>query len=593
MPSTNGHGHHHAVLYARVSTQEQATKGYSLAQQLEALRGYAAHEGYEVLEEVSDPGQSGASLERPGMDRVRDLVAGSGVSVVLAQDRDRFSREPAYTYLLRREFEEHGAKLKALNDRGDDSPEGELTDGILDQLAKYERAKIAERSRRGKLRKAREGKLIASHTPHYGFRYTPDREHYEVDEESMIVVRRIFGLVGREKLTLHAVKKTLERERVPAPNGGALWDLTTLRGVVLEDVYLTHTHAEMAELVSPQVVATLEPARGYGVVWHNRRKTTIKHVREGGTYKKTQKATIRPRSEWIAVPGPDAGIPRELVEAAREAVLRNSKASWAGGQPWELSGGVLLCGGCGCRMVPNRRHNSAEPGKIYDYYRCPKRQRHGAQGCPQGKSYRAGHLERQIWDYVRDYLTDPERLRADLDRMIDLRQQEVRGNPEQEIKVWLDRIEELARKREGYWDLAAGGDMPKDLMRAKVAELEDERETAERELDKLRERHLQIEELKQDRDALLRELEANAPEKLESLSPEERNRFYKILRFTVIAHPDGPLEARLPFDVPALCVRSEDQTQTWVTGQIFGIDGGLSTLRPLPRRSPTPARSNS
>ena len=66
------------------------------------------------------------------MDRVRDLVAAGGVSVVLAQDRDRIAREPAYHYLLKREFEEHGTKIRALNDRGDGTPEGELTDGILD-----------------------------------------------------------------------------------------------------------------------------------------------------------------------------------------------------------------------------------------------------------------------------------------------------------------------------------------------------------------------------------------------------------------------------------------------------------------------------
>jgi site-specific DNA recombinase len=117
-----------AVLYARVSTEEQAKSGYSLAQQMEALRQYAAREGYEVQEEVADPGQSGASLERPGMDRVRDLVAEGGVSVVLAQDRDRFAREPAYHYLLRREFEEHGTKIRALNDRGGRFPGGG-TDG--------------------------------------------------------------------------------------------------------------------------------------------------------------------------------------------------------------------------------------------------------------------------------------------------------------------------------------------------------------------------------------------------------------------------------------------------------------------------------
>src|SRR3712207_8043510 len=94
-----------------------------------------------------------------------------GVSVVLAQDRDRFAREPAYHYLLRREFEEYGTKMRALNDRGDESPEGELTDGILDQLAKFERAKTAERTRRGKLQKTREGKVLAGPRPNYGFRY--------------------------------------------------------------------------------------------------------------------------------------------------------------------------------------------------------------------------------------------------------------------------------------------------------------------------------------------------------------------------------------------------------------------------------------
>ncbi len=80
----NTNGPKTAVLYARVSTDEQARSGYSLAQQLEALRSHAAAEGYEILEDVADPGQSGASLERPGMDRVRDLVAAGGVSVVLA-----------------------------------------------------------------------------------------------------------------------------------------------------------------------------------------------------------------------------------------------------------------------------------------------------------------------------------------------------------------------------------------------------------------------------------------------------------------------------------------------------------------------------
>ncbi len=159
MPSTNGHGPKRAILYARVSTDEQARSGYSLAQQLEALREYAAHEGYEVLEEVTDEGQSGASLARPGLDYIRDLVSEGGVSVVLAQDRDRFSRKVVLNGLLEEEFAKHNCKTKALNDYGDDSPEGALMRGIQTQFAEYERAKIAERTRRGKERKAREGRI--------------------------------------------------------------------------------------------------------------------------------------------------------------------------------------------------------------------------------------------------------------------------------------------------------------------------------------------------------------------------------------------------------------------------------------------------
>ena len=111
----NGPGHRKGILYVRVSTEEQASKGFSLAQQMEALREYAEAEGYEVIEEVADPAQSGASLERPGMDRVRDLVAAGGILALLAQDRDRSARKPAYNYLLQEEFAEYGCELKALN----------------------------------------------------------------------------------------------------------------------------------------------------------------------------------------------------------------------------------------------------------------------------------------------------------------------------------------------------------------------------------------------------------------------------------------------------------------------------------------------
>jgi site-specific DNA recombinase len=340
MPSTNGHGPKGAILYTRVSTDEQARSGYSLAQQLEVLREFAAREGYEVLEEVSDPGQSGASLERPGMDRVRDLVTTGGVSVVLAQDRDRFAREPAYHYLLRREFEEYGTKIRALNDRGDDTPEGELTDGILDQLAKFERAKTAERTRRGKLRKAREGKVMAGRSPRYGFRYNAARDGYEVDEERMAVVRRIVRMVA-EGTPFKAIKNTFEREGIPTPKGARFWDRSFLRACVLDDVYRPHSLEEVAAVVSPEVAARLDPENHYGLWWFNRRRMTSKPVSEvsqnGRRYGRKYTSYTKPKEEWIAVPVPDSGIPWEVVEAAREQIKDNRVPSSAGHRSWELS----------------------------------------------------------------------------------------------------------------------------------------------------------------------------------------------------------------------------------------------------------------
>ncbi len=274
MPSTNGHGPKRAILYARISTDEQARSGYPLAQQIEALRDHSAREGYEVLEEVVDAGQSGASLERPGMDRVRDLVAEGGVSVVLAQDRGRFAREPAYHYLLRREFEEHDTKIRALNDRGDDSPEGELTDGILDQLAKYERAKIAERTRRGMMRKA---KVVAR--PAYGFRYNEARDALVVCEAEMAMVEKVFRLAA-VGFGQHTIQTRLFREGVPSPTGKQQWDWRKIKRIVYNDAYRAHTFEEISGLLPPEVAATLDANKEYGVQWYNRQRVTERTVSE-------------------------------------------------------------------------------------------------------------------------------------------------------------------------------------------------------------------------------------------------------------------------------------------------------------------------
>jgi site-specific DNA recombinase len=555
MPSTNGHGPKRAILYARVSTDEQVRSGYSLAQQLEALREYAAGEGYEVLEEVVDPGQSGASLERPGMDRVRDLVSAGGVSVVLAQDRDRFAREPAYLFYLREEFGEHGCKLRALNDRGDDSPEGQLTDGILDQIARFERLKIAERSRRGKLRKAREGKIIAPRTPRYGFKLNAARDAYEVNEPEMEVVRRIFHLVGAEGRTPGSLARVMERQGVLTPRGAKRWDRTFFRECILADIYKPHSFDELRAVLSAEATSRLDPDKRYGLWWFNRRGVKTGQVAETGPdgrhYRKTYHWHEKPKEEWIAVPVPDSGIPRELVDAARAAVESNSKPARAGRRFWELTGGIAYCGECGRTMCAN--HSSkTKKGRhyTYDYYCCSQRNRYGTDACANSYRPRACELEGSVWDLVSGLLKDPERLRVGLEKLIEEEGRSVRGNPYKEVEMWAKKLSEVDQMRSAYQDQQAEGLITLDELRTKLADLEEIRSVALTELEALRSRREQMERLENDADFLLEHYARMVPETLDNLTSKERHSIYRMLRLKVVVSADRPIEVTGVFGGP-------------------------------------------
>jgi site-specific DNA recombinase len=337
-----------AILYARVSTDEQARSGYSIAEQGEALRVWCAENGYEVLEVVKDEGHSGAYLERPGLDRVRDLVEEGGVSLVVAQDADRITREAHHRMLLDDEFERHGCKLVALDDWGDESHEGQLLKFLKGWVSKGERLKIAERTRRGRRQKAKQGLLVAPSTIPYGFRLNEGRDAYLVEDVQMATVRRIFQMVANGAGLYH-VKRALEAEAVPSPSGGRHWNRSTLRDFVRKDAYFPHTSAETSALVTPEVAARLDPERSYGVAWASRHDWRVlgRKRRPDGTYRDVREHTEKPREEWIAIPIPDAGVPREVAERARRNVELRLPAPKAGRRLWELSGGFAACAECG------------------------------------------------------------------------------------------------------------------------------------------------------------------------------------------------------------------------------------------------------
>lgn len=471
-----------AALYTRVSTEEQ-TKGYSLRQQREALREYCDKNNYEVADEFEDH-SSGASLPRPGLDRLRDLVAAGGIDLVLVQDRDRLAREPAYIYILKEEFSQQGTKLRALNDKGDDSPEGQLTEGILDQLAKFERAKTAERGRRGRMRKAREGLVPGSGPAPYGFRYDHDERTYVIDEEKMVWVRKIFAMIADG----HSISETTRylRQRAAPTPGGKLWHRSTVRDIVLNDTYA-------------------------GTYYWGKEKRTYTTVAENvdgvRRYKQRVRKEIRPEAEWIAVSVPDSGVHNETIERARRRIEGNTwTPSSNGGLIWELSGGVAVCGECGYRLKTHATSNSAK--KKYYYYICPDRKTNGENGtCSNTKHFRKEDLEQRVGETLADTLhwwTWVDFVNSTFDRKVRDLKDTHRGSPGEKRMRLYEQREALEGQRfrveEAYFDLK----ISKDRWENKLAELDEAIATIDGELAALEDIDASIRETEERRRSLLR-----------------------------------------------------------------------------------------
>lgn len=253
-----------------------------------------------------------------------------------------------------------------------------------------------------------------------------------------------------------------------------------------------------------------------------------------------------------AVPVPHSGIPREWADAAREAIKYNHRLPSANRRVWELAGGLLRCSLCGAHMRQHSSLGRRDPDVWYFYYRCAGQWDDGP--CTHKKMYRAGEIERRVWEFVCSLLTDPDQLRADLDAMIEQERKEMRGDPDREANTWLDKLSEMDQERRGYQRLAAKGHMTDEELDQALAELEEMRKTAERELETLRGRRERIEGMERARDALLDDYAHLAPEVLDALTPEERRQVYGMLRLRAVVRMDGTLEVGGTFgEGNALC----------------------------------------
>ena len=301
------------AIYARVSSDRQV-EICTIESQVESLRQRVAQDGFTLDNELTflDEGCSGAHLIRPGLERLRDVIAFQGISRLYVSDPDRLARKYAYQVLLVDEFRQAGVEVIFLNRPIGDSPEDDLLLQVQGMIAEYERAKIMERSRRGKRHAARRGDVSVLGRAPYGYHYVTKHEgggqaRYEIVSEEAEVVHQIFEWVGQERITLHEVCRRLEKAGIHTRTGKKRWNRSTIQGMLRNTAYkgLAAFGRTKAEPWKPK----LRPRRGVPVI-----------------PKQPFSAKPRPEDQWIYIPVP-ALVSESLFDAVQQQLDENRRRS--------------------------------------------------------------------------------------------------------------------------------------------------------------------------------------------------------------------------------------------------------------------------
>src|ERR1035441_2471063 len=393
-----------AAIYARVSSERQR-QDETIGSQTVGLRELATARGLLVTEDLvfEDEGFSGASVQRPALERLRDRAAEGCFEVLLCHAPDRLARRYAYQVLLLEELARSGVEVCFAKEpeRGG-TPEDELLRQFQGMIAEYERAQIAERTRRGKAHRARGGSQAVMSGAPYGYRYVKKADHcdayWEIDEVQAEIVREVFARYVDQGISIGELARWLTARGVPTKTGKAVWDRSTVWAMLRNPAY-----------------------RGQAAF--GKTKTSERH---GGPTRTTRARGERhgrrltrqdqPAEKWTFIPVPPL-ITEQTFELAQARLVDNAHFSKRNTKQLTLLQGVLVCRECGysCYRTSTRTSN-----KRISYYRCIGQDgwRHvGGKVCTS-RPVRADELDPLVWGEVRRLLEHPELVQAEIDRRL-------------------------------------------------------------------------------------------------------------------------------------------------------------------------------
>ena len=382
-----------AALYARVSTTRQA-QAQTIEQQLDRLREAVAGRGWTLEEQhvYRDDGYSGASLGRPGLDRLRDYAALAELDLVLVTAPDRLARNYIHQVLLIDELAGHGCQVEFLDRPMSSDPHDQLLQ-IRGAVAEYERTLIAERMRRGRQAKLQAGTLLPWTRPPFGYRLDPERPRdaaaVRVEPGEAVLVVQLFDWYLQPQATVYQVAKRLTGLGVATPTGKPRWTAASVRGILRNPAYTGRALTNRTQVV---------PAR--------RRRSALLPAGPG------QSHAPRPPEDWIAVPVPPI-VSEEIFAQVQAKLDTNQQTATRNTRHEYLLRTLVSCGMC--RLSCTGRQ--AQAG--YRYYLC--RGRTDALRAARGQRCTARYipadqLDELVWADLCALLTDPGQVARALNR---------------------------------------------------------------------------------------------------------------------------------------------------------------------------------
>ena len=361
------------IVYSRVSTDAQERDGTSLDTQERASQEYVEANGWTLVESIRDSA-SGASLDRPGIERLRMLLRQEAVDVVVAYAVDRLSRNQNHIGVLFDEAEQAGARLQFVTENFEDTAIGRFILAARAFIGEVEREKIAERTMRGKAERAKAGKIPqGTGKGIYGYRYIQETGQREINEDQAVIVNRIFQRFC-DGAGCSRIAGDLNREGSTA-FGGGIWHPLTIRRMLANETYTGRT------------------------IYRRTRAEAVRNAQGG---KKHRRVVTQPQSEWIEIPGATPAIISVDMFAVTQSRLNDPQRRLRGRptRDYRLRG-RLRCLACGTPMVGQ----SMAKGR-YAYYRCRRSYAGNFEATCASKYVPVAPLERTVLEQVINILAD-------------------------------------------------------------------------------------------------------------------------------------------------------------------------------------------